>query len=56
MSGLMQTALLEGWVEAARQIAPEMEEDWAARRAQRRRWIERGESRLRGGHWDLCAL
>ena len=51
----MQTALLEGWVEAARQIAPEAEEGWAAWRAQRRRWIERRESRLRVGHWDLFA-
>lgn len=51
----MQAALLEGWVEAARCIAPEAEEARADWLAQRRRWIERGESRLRVGHWDLFA-
>ncbi len=51
----MQTALLEGWVEAARQIVPEAENDWADWVTQRRRWIERGESRLRVGHWDVFA-
>ena len=50
----MQRTLLEGWVEAARQIAP-AEEDWVDWLAQRRHWIDRGESRLRVGHWDLFA-
>ena len=50
----MQTALLEGWVEAARHIAP-VEEDWADWRAQRLDWIQQGKSRLRVGHWDLFA-
>ena len=44
----MQTALLEGWVEAARQIAPEAEDDLADWVAQRRRWIERGGVTLAG--------
>lgn len=51
----LQMALLEGWVEAARQIAPEAAgelNDWSLRR---RRMIERGDSRLRVGHWDLWA-
>ncbi len=51
----MQTALLEGWVGAARAIAPEAEDDWADWLTQRRRWIERGTSRLRVGHGDLFA-
>ncbi|MFO1423198.1 MAG: class I SAM-dependent methyltransferase [Candidatus Competibacteraceae bacterium] len=51
----MQTALLEGWVNAARQIAPEAEDDWADWLARRRRWIEQGASRLRVGHEDLFA-
>lgn len=51
----MQMALLEGWVDAARQIAPEAEDDLAGWMAQRRRWIEQGESRVRVGHWDLLA-
>ncbi|MDS4027669.1 MAG: class I SAM-dependent methyltransferase [Candidatus Contendobacter sp.] len=50
----MQRTLLEGCVEAARQIAP-AEEDWVDWLAQRRHWIDRGESRLRVGHWDLFA-
>ena len=51
----MQTALLNGWVEAVRHIAPEAEAEWMAWRAQRLDWLERGESRLRVGHWDLFA-
>ena len=51
----MQTALLEGWVNAARQIAPEAEDEWADWQARRRRWIEGGASRLRVGHGDLFA-
>ena len=53
--GAMQTALLEGWVAAVREIAPDRQEDLAAWQAQRRCWIEQGESRLRVGHWDLFA-
>jgi hypothetical protein len=51
----LQTALLEGWVEAVRAIAPESSgwlDDWAT---QRRRLIEQGASRLYVGHWDLFA-
>lgn len=51
----MQAALLAGWVEAARQLDPEPGawlESWSA---DRRRLIERRESRLRVGHWDLFA-
>ena len=51
----MQTALLDGWVEAVRQIAPEAEAEWVAWRAQRLAWIQPGKSRLRVGHWDLLA-
>lgn len=51
----MQTALLEDWVSAARQIAPEAEADWADWLVRRRRWIERGASRLWVGHEDLFA-
>lgn len=51
----LQAALLEGWVEAVRAIAPESTgwlNDWAA---QRHRLIEQGASRLYVGHWDLFA-
>ncbi|HHW77716.1 MAG TPA: class I SAM-dependent methyltransferase [Xanthomonadaceae bacterium] len=51
----LQTALLEGWVEAVRQLDPEAVgwlDDWSA---QRRLLIERGDSRLYVGHWDLFA-
>lgn len=51
----MQTALLEGWVSAARQIAPEAEDAWADWLARRRRWIAQGASRLQVGHEDLFA-
>lgn len=50
----LQTALLEGWSEAAREIEPAAD-DLAAWALQRRRCISRGESRLRVGHWDLFA-
>lgn len=51
----LQTALLDGWVEAVRAIAPESAgwlDDWVA---QRHRAIEQGDSRLYVGHWDLFA-
>jgi SAM-dependent methyltransferase len=51
----MQTALLEGWVNAVRQIAPEAQDDWADWLARRRRWIKQGASRLWVGHEDLFA-
>jgi hypothetical protein len=51
----MQMALLEGWVDAARQIASGAGDDLADWVDQRCRWIERGESRLRVGHWDVFA-
>ncbi len=51
---VLQTALLEGWSEAAREIEPAVDDltEWTG---QRRRCINRGESRLRVGHWDLFA-
>lgn len=51
----LQTALLEGWGEAARQLDPESTswlDDWSACR---HRLIEQGNSRLYVGHWDLLA-
>ncbi|MDQ5909700.1 MAG: SAM-dependent methyltransferase [Pseudomonadota bacterium] len=51
----MQTALLEGWLAAVRELAPDAGtwlEAWAM---QRRRLIAQGQSRLRVGHWDLFA-
>ncbi len=51
----LQTALLDGWTEAARQIAPEPD-DWLDVWSRHRRdLIERGHSRLSVGHWDLFA-
>lgn len=52
---VLQSALLDGWIEAAREIEPAAVDDLAEWTIQRRRWIERGESRLRVGHWDLFA-
>ena len=52
---VLQSALLDGWIEAAREIEPAAADDLAEWTIQRRRWIERGESRLRVGHWDLFA-
>lgn len=51
---VLQTALLEGWSEAAREIEPAADDltEWTI---QRRRCINRGESRLWVGHWDLFA-
>ena len=51
----LQTDLLTGWIEAARQIAPERTADLTAWSTRRRRWIDQGQSRLRVGHWDLFA-
>lgn len=51
----MQTALLKGWVDAVREIAPDLTSwlnEWAA---QRRDLIRQGHSRLLVGHWDLFA-
>ena len=51
----LQTALLDGWTEAVRQIAPGPDawlDDWSRHR---RDLIERGHSRLSVGHWDLFA-
>ncbi|MCP5195325.1 MAG: class I SAM-dependent methyltransferase [Gammaproteobacteria bacterium] len=53
--GALQTALLEGWVDAASEMAPDSRSglhDWALRR---RALIEQGVSRLQVGHWDLWA-
>lgn len=52
---MLQTALLEGWVNAALEIAPEAASELANWQIQRRRWIECGQSRLQVGHWDLWA-
>ncbi len=51
----MQTALLDGWVEAAVEIAPEAAGELVNWRTQRRRWIDCGQSHLQVGHWDLWA-
>ena len=51
----MQTALLDGWIEAALEIAPEAAGELAFWLKQRRHWIECGQSRLQIGHWDLWA-
>jgi SAM-dependent methyltransferase len=51
----LQAALLAGWVEAARQLDPESGDRLEGWSADRRRLIERRESRLRVGHWDLFA-
>ncbi len=53
--GAVQMALLDGWVEAVRQLDPDAD-DWLAGWAlTRRRLIEQGASQLRVGHWDLFA-
>jgi hypothetical protein len=51
---VLQAALLDGWIEAAREIESTAD-DLIAWTIQRRRWIDRGDSRLRVGHWDLFA-
>jgi SAM-dependent methyltransferase len=51
----MQIALLDGWIEAALEIAPEAAGELAFWLKQRRHWIECGQSRLQIGHWDLWA-
>lgn len=51
----MQTALLDGWIEAALEVAPEAADELALWLKQRRHWIECGQSRLQVGHWDLWA-
>lgn len=51
----LQTALLQGWLEAAQQIAPTKSLEMLDWRAQRQDWIERGESRIQVGHWDIFA-
>lgn len=51
----LQMALLAGWVEAVRQLGPDLDPvlaDWAQAR---RRLIEQGASRLEVGHWDVFA-
>lgn len=51
----MQAALLQGWIEAAGEIAPDATDwlnEWAI---QRRGLIKKGDSRLTVGHWDLWA-
>lgn len=51
----LQLALLDGWVAAVGEIAPDAPDwldEWAM---QRRRLIAQGTSRLRVGHWDLFA-
>ena len=52
----MQAALLEDWVAAAKQVAPEQAlliDDWQRRRLAH---VERGVGRLRVGHLDVLAL
>ncbi|MBK8535075.1 MAG: hypothetical protein IPL59_08020 [Candidatus Competibacteraceae bacterium] len=50
---MLQTTLLESWVSAALEIAPEAADELANWQSQRRRWIEYGQSRLQVGHRDL---
>jgi hypothetical protein len=52
----LQMMLLEGWIVAVREIAPDSTDwldQWAA---QRRGLIEQSNSRLTVGHWDLLAV
>lgn len=51
----LQTALLTGWVDAARQIAPDSAGELTAWAKRHRSWIAQGQSRLTVGHWDLFA-
>lgn len=51
----LQTALLQGWLEAAQQIAPAKSLEMLDWRAQRQDWIDQGESRIQVGHWDIFA-
>ncbi|MDG4555112.1 MAG: class I SAM-dependent methyltransferase [Candidatus Competibacter sp.] len=51
----LQTALLDGWTEAVRRIAPETTSWLDAWSRHRCSLIERGHSRLSVGHWDLFA-
>ena len=51
----LQTALLEGWMTAVREIAPEVADGLNAWAMRRRSLIGQGYSRLRVGHWDLFA-
>ncbi|QQS54229.1 MAG: hypothetical protein IPM89_15755 [Candidatus Competibacteraceae bacterium] len=52
---VLQTALLDGWTKAVRQIAPETKSWLDAWSRHRRELIERGHSHLSVGHWDLFA-
>ncbi len=51
----IQTVLLDGWLNAAVEIAPEAANELESWWVKRRRWLECGESRLQVGHWDLLA-
>lgn len=51
----LQAALLDGWVEAVNEIAPDAADWLDAWAMQRRCWMEQGQSRLQVGHWDLFA-
>jgi hypothetical protein len=52
----LQTQLLDGWLEAALQMAPHSEHDSLGRwRARRREHVERGSSEIVVGHVDLAA-
>jgi SAM-dependent methyltransferase len=52
----LQMMLLEGWIAAVREIAPDATDGLDQWAAQRRGLIESGHSRLTVGHWDLLAL
>lgn len=51
----MQMALLAGWIEAARHVAPGSAGEWGDWADLRRRLIARGALRLSVGHWDAFA-
>lgn len=52
---VLQRALLDSWIKAVLEIAPETASELAGWLTQRRYWIECRRSRLQVGHWDLWA-
>jgi SAM-dependent methyltransferase len=54
--GPLQSALMEGWLEAAGALAPHREIDLERWGRARRAWLAAGRSEIRVGHRDLLAL
>lgn len=52
---LLQRALLDGWLEAATEMAPALGERLRRWRSRRRQWLEAGDSEMSVGHVDLWA-